>query len=169
MDSTSVVESLKKMLENSADIAAEEYEELKGFLVNVQEIVEDFKKMRPYVVICLLDCCRIYCLRNPDLQRFTARAISMPKYQRDIIGPGSLIAFACSAGTIASENDKQGNALFTKYLLQHINRPNMDISKVLRAVTRDVREESKGRQIPHYVAALMTEDDICLFETVTGR
>ncbi|CAF4614650.1 unnamed protein product, partial [Rotaria sp. Silwood2] len=77
---------------------------------------------------------------------------------------GLLIGFACAPGTEANDNDEQENALYTKYLLEHIVKPNTDISKVLRAVTGAVVAESDSRQIPYYTDALVTTDDIYLYE-----
>ncbi|CAF2830636.1 unnamed protein product [Rotaria sp. Silwood2] len=80
-----------------------------------------------------------------------------------IVNAGSLIGFACASGIKACENGKEESGLFTKHFLKHIVKPDTDFSKILRAVTRAVKEESKSRQIPCYIGALLIEDDICLY------
>ncbi|CAF3759394.1 unnamed protein product [Rotaria sp. Silwood1] len=96
-------------------------------------------------------------------------SVSEPRDEKAIVSAGSLIGFACAPGNRAYDNGKQENGLFTKHLLKHIVKPDTDISKVLRAVTRAVKEESKSRQIPCYIDALLTEDDICLCEATSGK
>ncbi|CAF3399873.1 unnamed protein product, partial [Rotaria sp. Silwood2] len=103
----------------------------------------------------------------------TARAFSTDDSklcdQRPIGNVGTLIGFACAAGTIAYDNGQQANGLFTKHLLEHIVKPNRDIFKILGAVTRAVKEESALRQIPYHTGSLSTEDDICLCETAPAK
>lgn len=152
----------------SEPIESMEYEELHGFLMHVQGTVRSFKHQHPFIIICLLDCCRTYCLRSVDLDLFVSRSIDSydPKLHKNqsIIRSGSLIAFACSPGTKANDNKGQANGLFTKHLLKHIVTPNIDISKVLRAVNAAVIAESGEKQIPHYLDGLVTQEDIYLCE-----
>ncbi|CAF4911934.1 unnamed protein product [Rotaria sp. Silwood1] len=142
-------------------------------MIHVQRFLEDFSDRRPFVIICLLDCCRVYCLRNPDLKKITARipfsSASKPSNRKDLVMAGLLVGFACAPGAEADDNEEQDNALFTKHLLKHIVTPDADISKVLRAVNGAVTAESKSRQIPYYIDALLTTDDICLCEKVSGK
>ncbi|CAF4018499.1 unnamed protein product [Rotaria sp. Silwood2] len=147
-------------------------EKLKRHMIHVQRLLEDFTDRLPFATICLLDCCRVYFRRSPNLDKMTARAFSTDDSklcdQRPIGNVGTLIGFACAAGTIAYDNGQQANGLFTKHLLEHIVKPNRDIFKILGAVTRAVKEESALRQIPYHTGSLSTEDDICLCETAPG-
>ena len=156
---------------NSTDI---DYTKLKEYMVHVQGFLESCSVRSPFVTICLLDCCRVYYLRSRDLETMIARGepssnSSERDSHRGIVNAGSLIGFACAPGNPSFEKEAETNGLFTKHLLKHIRKPDTDISKVLRAVTKAVEEESKSRQIPCYIDALLTEDDICLYETTTGK
>ncbi|CAF3463969.1 unnamed protein product, partial [Rotaria sp. Silwood2] len=106
---------------------------LKRYMIHVQRLVDDFSDQLPFVTICLLDCYRVYCLRNPNLAKFTAKnprsEICEVRDQKKIVNAGSLIGFACAPGTQADDNEKQANGLYTKHLLEHIVKPNRDIIK----------------------------------------
>ncbi|CAF3400225.1 unnamed protein product, partial [Rotaria sp. Silwood2] len=164
--------SLKEMATEMKDHANISFNKLKRYMVHVQRLVDDFSDRLPFVTICLLDCCRVYCLRNPNLAKFTAKnphsGIYEARDQKEIVNAGSLIGFACAPGTQADDNEEQANGLYTKHLLKHIVKPNRDIIKVLHAVTRAVKAESNSRQVPYYTGSLETEDDICLYGKTSG-
>ena len=147
-------------------------DELRRYMIHVQRLVDDFNDRLPFVTICLLDCCRHYHFRNPNLLKITARdsgEISSEIGDGKVTGNvGFLIGFACAPGTIADDNERDENGLFTKHLLKHIVEPDVDISKILRAVRGAVIEESQSRQRPTFIDALTTRKDICLCEKVSG-
>ncbi|CAF3001909.1 unnamed protein product [Rotaria sp. Silwood2] len=74
---------------------------------------------------------------------------------------GSLIAFACAPGTIASDGENERNGLFTKYLLKHLETPNEDIRMILADVTKEVMIKSNMKQLP-FLSAALTQKNIYL-------
>ncbi|CAF3719483.1 unnamed protein product [Rotaria sp. Silwood1] len=123
--------------------------------INAQDILDTLSNRNPYVTIFLLDCCRVYHLRNPEVDARGTDA-SNPKSAglKAMYKASSLIAFACAPGTIAIDGRGEENGLFTKHLLKHIKTPNEDIQMMLRDVTHGVIEESKSKQIPFLSASL---------------
>jgi uncharacterized caspase-like protein len=73
----------------------------------------------------------------------------------------SLIAFACDAGTKASDGKVGENGLFTKHLLIYIKKANVPIQDVLIKVNRKVQKESGGTQVP-WQSSSLTKHKICL-------
>ncbi|CAF1113257.1 unnamed protein product [Rotaria sordida] len=139
----------------------------------IQKFLDDFNDRHPFATIVLLDCCRVYHLRNPQLVAALARAknANVPKSTalKQIDGKaGMLIAFACAPGTIANDGTNAKNGLFTKHLLEHIGTPNKDIRMVMAAVTKGVRADSKLEQIPS-ITVTIWEEYVCLFEQNSGK
>ncbi|CAF1050695.1 unnamed protein product [Rotaria sordida] len=139
----------------------------------IQKFLDDFNDRHPFATIILLDCCRVYHLRNPQLVAALTRAknANVPKSTglKQIDGKaGMLIAFACAPGTIANDGTNDKNGLFTKHLLEHIGTPNKDIRMVMAAVTKGVMADSKLKQIPS-VTVTIWEEYVCLFEQNSGK
>ncbi|CAF1253088.1 unnamed protein product [Rotaria sordida] len=154
--------SLNKSTIQTKDNNAINYENLKRYMIHVQSFMEDFSNRLPFVTICLLDCCRVYYFRNPNIEKMITRnpfanTDKINDFKR-VSNVGSVFGFACAAGAEAYDNQKEGNGLFTKHLLNHITKPNIDILMVLRAVTVAVTEESKSQQIPYCTFSLSTND-----------
>ncbi|CAF2968416.1 unnamed protein product [Rotaria sp. Silwood2] len=139
----------------------------------IQKFLNDFEDRHPFATIILLDCCRIYHLRNTQLVMALARAKNAnapkPTGLKQMDGKvGTLIAFACAPGTIANDGKAEQNGLFTKHLLEHIGTPNKDIRMVMAAVTRGVMTESELRQKPS-ISLTLWDEYICLFEQSSGK
>ncbi|CAF4999368.1 unnamed protein product, partial [Rotaria magnacalcarata] len=49
-------------------------DEIKNRAILIQKFLDDFNDRHPFVTILLLDCCRVYHLRNPKLNVALARA-----------------------------------------------------------------------------------------------
>ncbi|CAF3405647.1 unnamed protein product [Rotaria sp. Silwood2] len=112
--------------------------ELKTKAINAQNILNTLSDRKPYVIIFLLDCCREYVLRNPDLNRRGGNSSISGSKSTGLAAmhkAGALIAFACAPGTFVDDGPKGKNSWFMKHLLQHIPTPNEDIVDVLRDVT----------------------------------
>ncbi|CAF1677294.1 unnamed protein product [Rotaria magnacalcarata] len=148
-------------------------DEIKNRAILIQKFLDDFNDRHPFLTILLLDCCRVYHLRNPKLNVALARAKKINNSQstglKQMDGKaGTLIAFACTPGTIAQDGTNEQNGLFTKYLLEHIATPNKDIRMIMAAVTRGVMTESKLNQRPS-VSLTLWDEYICLFEQSAGK
>jgi caspase domain-containing protein len=109
---------------------------------------------RSTVSLLFLDSCR----DNPFSKRLvaTSRAISLRGLGPIDAATGTLIAFATAPGKTAEDGDAQ-NSPFTTALLHNIERPGIEVRRMLAEVRREVREATKGRQIPWENSALEGE------------
>ncbi|UJR18259.1 hypothetical protein I4U23_005162 [Adineta vaga] len=141
--------------------------DLKKYSINAQNLLNNIDDREPFLIMFFLDCCRTYHLRHTELQRNIREYPnnnSLHGLQSMPAKVGSLIAFACAPGTTADDgNNQDKNGLFTKYLLQHISKPNEDIRMILSDVTDGVIKESNKKQIPH-VTSVLTHRNIYLNE-----
>ncbi|CAF4052648.1 unnamed protein product, partial [Rotaria sp. Silwood1] len=130
--------------------------------INAQNILDTLSDRNPYVMIFLLDCCRKYHLRDPNVNARDPNA-SNPKSVglKAMHKAGSLIAFACAPGTIAIEGKGERNGLFTKHLLKYITTVKEDIRMILSDVIDGVIQESKSKQIP-FVSFSLSRKNIYL-------
>ncbi|UJR17084.1 hypothetical protein I4U23_003981 [Adineta vaga] len=140
--------------------------ELGTHAINVQNLLNSINDRTPFLIMFILDCCRTYHLRNPELQKLMRSSLihhsqglkAMPAHV------GSLIAFACAPGTAADDGqNEEKNGLFTKHLLRHIKTPNEDIRMIMAAVTDGVIVESNNAQIPH-ITSVLRHKYICLYD-----
>ncbi len=129
---------------------------LRDRAINIQDELIELDARKPFVTICLLDCCRTYDLYNPDSNTLASNTnTSKSAGLAQMHAAGSLIAFACAPGTIAIDEKEERNGLFTKHLLEHITTPNQDIRMILADVTKGVTDESKSMQIPFLSLSLL--------------
>jgi hypothetical protein len=63
-------------------------------------------------------------------------------------GEGAFIAFAAGAGRTADDNPSERNDLFTKYLLQELKEPHLNIDDVFEQVREKVYGASGRKQVP---------------------
>jgi uncharacterized caspase-like protein len=139
--------------------------DMQRYATNAQQNIDEMANMKPHVILFLLDCCREYWL--PSTTRSIASNSITNNHQigglnKMTAPPGTLIAFACAPGqTVADQWSETKNGIFTKYLLEHIIAPGMDIELVLRKVAADVSNDTNHKQIPYRVSSIMTEN-VCL-------
>jgi uncharacterized caspase-like protein len=109
---------------------------------------------RSAVSLLFLDSCR----DNPFSKRLLAnsRAIGFRGLGAIDAATGTLIAFATAPGKTAEDGDGQ-NSPFTTALLRNLERPGIEVRRMLGEVRREVRETTKGRQIPWENSALEGE------------
>ncbi|CAF1503336.1 unnamed protein product [Rotaria sordida] len=101
---------------DDADIAVKG---VKNRAILAQKLLDELTDRNPFVTIFLLDCCRLYYLRDRNLEQLRARGenLDTPKssgLKEMHLSAGSLIAFACAPGAIANDLEGQRNGLFTK-------------------------------------------------------
>ena len=70
---------------------------------------------------------------------------------------GSFFAFATAPGATAADNPADGNGLFTKHLLDALQRPNLKLSEVFDQVREQVYRASRGRQHPWVGSSVIGE------------
>jgi hypothetical protein len=94
--------------------------------------------------IIILDACR----DNPF--RYSRSAGGGLAAMRE--GVGTLIAFAAADGQRASDNTAESNGLFTKYLLESMREPGLNVRDMFFRVQEKVYEASSHRQFPYVYA-----------------
>jgi len=119
-----------------------EYEALDmGFILAYME------SARSDVNIVILDACR----NNPFSRSFrdTKQGLST------MVAPtGTLIAYSTSPGSVASDGDQE-YGLYTRALLQHMQRPGVKVEDVFKGVRADVLDRSGGQQTPWESSSLV--------------
>ncbi len=108
--------------------------------VDVQSVVDAFRAAGSRVNIFVLDACR----DSP----FGAAADS--KGLAPVDAPsGSVFAYATAPGNVASDGDASGeNGLYTQFLVREMLRPGASVEDVFKRVRFQVRQLSRGQQIP---------------------
>ncbi|MCD4711261.1 MAG: caspase family protein [Bacteroidales bacterium] len=119
-----------------------EYEALDmGFILAYME------SARSDVNIVILDACR----NNPFARSFrdTKQGLST------MVAPtGTMIAYSTSPGSIASDGDKD-YGLYTRALLEHMQRSGVKVEDVFKGVRADVLAKSGGQQTPWESSSLV--------------
>ncbi|MGB0911332.1 MAG: caspase family protein [Nitrospirales bacterium] len=110
--------------------------------VNMGQILGKMGEARNGFNIIILDACR----DNPFARNFRSSTRGLAVV-RDAAPKGTLIAYATSPGKVASDGD-ESNGLYTKHLLQNMNKPNLSIEQVFKRVLQGVERETNGKQSP---------------------
>ena len=103
-------------------------------------------KTESTVKIVILDACR----NNPFAEHFQSSSKGLARIE----GPtGSFIAYATAPGSVAMDG-KGRNGVFTKHLLQAMNKPNLPIQLAFTQVMQGVKEETNEQQVPWISSSL---------------
>jgi pentatricopeptide repeat protein len=122
----------------SADIPSEAFLNTKA--VALQAVLDTLQQAGNRLNVVVLDSCR----DNPfSWSRSGTRGLSVVSAQP----PGSIIAYATSAGRVAADGTGR-NGVFTGELLKNLKVPDVDIFDVFRQTGSQVKSVTKGAQIP---------------------
>jgi len=113
------------------------------FGIDAEQLLARVTAQEPDVTIMILDACRDSPL--PAIARSARGGSGLARMDPPA---GSFLAFATSAGSTASDNYRERNGLFTKFVLQHIQEPGLTAEQVFRRVRTDVYRASRGQQLP---------------------
>lgn len=119
--------------------------------LDMDGLLEQLDSAAP-VNIVVMDACR----DNPFRLRFGGEARGQTPaggLAPSRAATGTLVAFATGPGMVA-EDGSGSNSPFTSSLLRHIELPGVEIRKLMADVRREVREATRGRQIPWEHSAL---------------
>ncbi len=117
--------------------------------MDVQAVLGAFKTAGNRMNILVLDACR----DNPFGQAASAKGLAPLDAP-----PGTFFAYATAPGNVAEDGSAQdGNGLYTRFLVQELQRKDAHIEDVFKRVRLQVRQASQGRQIPWESTSL--EDD----------
>ena len=97
--------------------------------------------------IVILDACR----DNPYANSFrnTTRGLARMDSPK-----GSLIAYATAPGDVADDGEGR-NGVFTKHLLEQMQKPGVQVEQVFKQVTQAVHAETRQRQTPFMTSSLL--------------
>lgn len=119
-------------LSNAADVPRQ--------TVDVNSVIDAFKAAGNRFNIVVLDACR----DNPFGDKSTGKGLAPMDAPA-----GTLLAYATAPGNVAEDGDSiTGNGLYTSYLLKELQKPAARIEDVFKRVRLQVRQSSKGRQVP---------------------
>jgi hypothetical protein len=93
--------------------------------------------------IVILDACR----NNPFAKKFRSGAGARGGLAAMQAPKGSLIAFATSPGSIASDGAGE-NGVYTKHLLENLRTPGIQVEQMFKHVRSGVVAETRGQQLP---------------------
>lgn len=121
-----------------ARIASETF--LKTKALAAQSVLDTLQGARNALNLVVLDACR----DNPfSWSRSSARGLSVVGSQP----PGSIVAYATSAGSVAQDGTGR-NGIFTAELLKQLRTPGLEIKEVFNRTGAAVQSASSGKQIP---------------------
>ncbi|MEI6188636.1 MAG: caspase family protein [Alphaproteobacteria bacterium] len=115
---------------------------LKYSAFNVSNLLDEMEAIGNGLNIIIIDACRT---------GFYSGFKSIHEGLAEMSGPkGSLIAFASAPNTPASNNNGEGNSLYTKHLLKHIMVPNLKIQDMFQRVRLGVIDDTSNNngQVP---------------------
>ncbi|MBU1229860.1 MAG: caspase family protein [Proteobacteria bacterium] len=96
--------------------------------------------------IVVLDACR----DNPFARSYRSSAKGLARMDAPT---GTFIAYATAPGDTAADGEGK-NGVFTKYMLEYMPTPNLEVDKVLKKVRVSVMRETGKRQVPWQSSSL---------------
>lgn len=128
-----------------ADIQSED--EVQYRSIDANEVLAKMETSRNPLNMVILDACR----NNPFARSF--RSNSQGLAQMDAPS-GTLIAFATSPGSVASDGSG-GNGLYTKHLLANLGTPGLAVEQMFKRVRIGVMKDTTNKQIPWESSSLV--------------
>ena len=107
--------------------------------VDVGQVLDKMESAGNRLNIVILDACR----NNPFARSFRSTAAGLAQMDAPV---GTLIAFATSPGSVASDGNGQ-HGLYTQHLLQSMQKPGVKIEDMFKSVRAAVRKDSGNQQI----------------------
>lgn len=134
------------------DATLETKSQLQLETISADWLLNDVVNAEERVSIIMLDACR----NNPFSRSFAARtrgavATGLAEIQAK---SGAYIAFATAPGNTASDGAGE-NSPFTNAVLRHITTPGLEIDRMMKAVRREVLQETGNGQLPWTSSALL--------------
>jgi len=108
--------------------------------VDVQQVLDKMETAKNRINVVILDACR----DNPFARSTRSGGGGLSQVDAPI---GSLVAFATSPGSVASDG-RGSNGLYTQHLLANMERPGLPIEEIFKRVRLGVRLDSNGGQVP---------------------
>jgi uncharacterized caspase-like protein len=127
--------------------------------IALQDIITAIEQ-RSKITLVMLDACR----DNPmsdDLHRRSGGGTRSATVKRGLApmsvrNPNMLLVYAAAPGKTAADGDGS-NSPFTTALLKNIETPGIEVELLMKRVTRDVVQSTKGEQVPERLSRLTAE------------
>jgi formylglycine-generating enzyme required for sulfatase activity len=120
--------------------------EVEDEALDANRVLRVMEEARSRVSVVVLDACR----DNPFSRGFRSATRGLAVMPAP---SGSVVAYATGPGAVTADGTGR-NGLFTGELLRAIQTPGLDIVDVFRQVTGQVRERTRGRQVPWTLSSL---------------
>jgi len=114
--------------------------------VNANRVLSKMQDAGNPLNLVFLDACR----NNPFARRFRSAEQGLAPMDAP---KGSFVAYATAPGDVAAEGDGR-NGIFTKYILQYMREPALEIAQMMRKVRAEVQNDTDGKQTPFEVSSL---------------
>lgn len=132
------------------DAQIQSEEEVEYEMVDAGFVLAQMDSARTRLNIVILDACR----NNPFARSFRSATNGLAEMDAP---DGTLIAYATSPGSIASDGATGRNGLYTRELLKVIGVPNLTIEEVFKRVRISVHGITQGKQTPWEASSLMSD------------
>ena len=126
------------------DFNTQEAKELPIEAISTSFIMDNLGRNANGLNILILDACRDNPLQS-DGRSYGARGLARIANAP----PNTYNIFATAPGRIASDNTRGGNGLFTKYLVQYMKQPGLNLSDMVIETRNKVMQASGNKQIPY--------------------
>lgn len=141
-----------------AKVSAEE--EMEYEAVDAGFVLAQMESAQSSVNIVILDACR----NNPFARSFRSAANGLAQMDAP---SGTLIAYATAPGSIASDNARGRNGLYTQELLKIMATPGLGVEEVFKRVRVSVRSLTRNKQTPWELSSLT--DEFTFAERLTAK
>jgi hypothetical protein len=121
-------------------------EDIKYDSVNANRVLTLMESADNEFNMVFLDACR----NNPFSRSFRSGSRGLAQMDAPT---GSLIAYATAPGSIAADGNGR-NGLFTGQLIKHMQVPDLELTKMMKEVRKQVLKESENKQTPWDVSSL---------------
>jgi len=151
-----------------ADVKLQSEDDLPGAAFHVDELIDLVARFDTGVNLLVFDACRSVPAVLPSFgSRKGDRPPSWtPGFAPVAVPQGTLVAWATSRGSVALDNARGGNSLFTRHFASHLGTPGLVVEEILKRTRESVKRESSGTQVPEDTSTL--SGDFCLVASSTG-
>ncbi len=115
-------------------------DDIKRKTINARDVLDKMDEAKSHLNLVFLDACR----NNPFPRSVRAASRGLAGMNAPT---GTLLVFATNPDNVAADGAGR-NGAYTKYLLQYITQPGLEVGMMLRRIRTAVKEETGGQQVP---------------------
>ena len=150
------------------DVKLQSEDDLPAATFHVDELIDLVSRFDSGVNLLVFDACRSVPAVLPSFgpRKGDKPPSWTPGFAPIAVPQGTLVAWATSRGSIAMDNARAGNSLFTRHFATHLGTPGLLVEEILKRTREAVRRESSGTQVPEDTSTL--SGDFCLVSAEAG-